>query len=315
VVSEWFAVSDVNSLSTNHYFLKAHKSRKFISSLLYFRGVKNIFLPLQYLAYRIKAKGAHGIHSPFVFELFHKVICESPDYYDFPPIEHLRKRLLTSKEAIEVIDFGARGEPQTSRNEFGTGSKGALKTRKRKIKNIVRKSAIPEKEGRLLFRLVNFVQPQTMVEMGTSLGISTLYQHKARPEAKMIAMEGSPETSTYAGMNFKIFKDEAIERVVGDFAETLPQVLKNLTSVDYVFFDGNHRKEATLEYFQKFLPLASAKCVFVFDDIRWSTGMHEAWKEIIKEPKATVTVDLFSFGLVFFNPTQVKQHFVLRNWS
>ncbi len=266
---------------------------------MYFRGVKNIFIPLQYLAYRLKAKGAHGIHSPFVYELFHKVVCESPDYYDFLPIEHLRKRLLTSKEVIEVVDFGA-----VKKGKYN-----------KKVKDIVRKSAIPAKEGRLLFRLVNFVQPKTMVEMGTSLGISTLYQHKARPEARMITMEGSPGTSTYAGMNFKIFNEENIKRVVGDFAQTLPEVIKNLTSVDYVFFDGNHRKEATLDYFQKFLPLASGHCVFVFDDIRWSTGMHEAWKEIIKEPRATVTVDLFSFGLVFFNPTQVKQHFVLKNWE
>jgi len=269
--------------------------------------VKNIFLPINYLAYLLKARGAHGIHSPFVFDLYNKVICESPDYYDFPPIEHLRKRLLTSKEVIETIDFGAGGSLQTP--------KGGTKIRNSKIKNIARKSAIPAKEGRLLFRLVNFVQPKTMVEMGTSLGISTLYQYKACPRAQMITMEGSPATSTYAGVNFKIFKAEAIKRVVGDFAETLPEILKSIDSVDYVFFDGNHRKEATMEYFHKFLPIASPKSVFVFDDIRWSTGMYKAWKEIIQEPTATVTIDLFSFGLVFFNPTQVKQHFVLKNWG
>ncbi len=151
-----------------------------------------------------------------------------------------------------------------------------------------------------------------MIEMGTSLGISTLYQYKARPEAEMITMEGSPETSALAGVNFRIMKADLIKRVVGDFAETLPQVIKTLPSIDYVFFDGNHRKEATMEYFNKFLPLINERTVFVFDDIRWSKGMYEAWKEIIEEPSATVTVDLFSFGLVFFNPTQVKQHFVLR---
>lgn len=258
--------------------------------------MKNIFLPLNYLAYCLKAKGAHGIHSPFVFELYNKVIKENPDYYEFAPIEHLRKRLLRSKEIIEVVDFGAGGKGKT----------------KKEIKDIVRKSSIPPKEGRLLFRLVNFVQPHTMVEMGTSLGISTLYQHKACPEAEMITMEGSPGTSLVAGVNFKILKADSIKRVVGDFAITLPDLLKSLSSVDYVFFDGNHRKEATIEYFHQFLPLVSEGCVFVFDDIRWSAGMYNAWKEIIKEPKATVTVDLFSIGLVFFNPSQQKQHFVLK---
>lgn len=266
---------------------------------MYFRGVKNIFLPINYLAYRLKAKGAHGIHSPFVYELYHKVIQESQNYYEFAPIEHLRMRLLQSKEVIEVTDFGAVKKSTYSK----------------KVKDIIKRSAIPAKEGRLLFRLVNLMQPRNIIEMGTSLGISTLYQHKARPEVEFITMEGSHGTSTAAGINFKIMKADSIKRVVGDFAETLPEVIKNLSYVDYVFFDGNHRKEATLEYFHKFLPLASPTCVFVFDDIRWSTGMSEAWKEIIEEPSATVTIDLFSFGLVFFNPTQVKQHFVLKNWQ
>jgi predicted O-methyltransferase YrrM len=258
--------------------------------------VKNIFLPINYLAYIFKAKGAQGIHSPFVFKLYNKVIKQSQNYYEFTPIEHLRQRLLRSKEVIETIDFGA-------------GGKG---TAKRKVKDIARKSAISAKQGRFLFRLVNFLQPRNMVEMGTSLGISTLYQYKACPEADFITMEGSPGTSTYAGINFRILKADSIKRIVGNFDETLPEVIKGLKFVDYVFFDGNHRKEATLEYFHKFLPLASPNCIFVFDDIRWSTEMYEAWVEIIKEPSATITIDLFSIGLVFFNPAQEKQHFILR---
>jgi predicted O-methyltransferase YrrM len=258
--------------------------------------MKNIFHPLNYLKYFLLAKRAHGIHSPFVFELYNKVIRESQAYYEFTPIEHLRKRLKHSKEVIETMDFGSRGKGKENK----------------KVKDIVKKSAISAKEGKLLFRLVNFIQPKNMIEMGTSLGISTLYQHKACPSAEMITMEGSPGTATMAGINFSILKADSIKRVVGDFAETLPEVIKNLSFVDYVFFDGNHRKEATLDYFHKFLPLASSTCVFVFDDIRWSQGMHEAWEEIIKEPAAKVTIDLFSVGLVFFNPAQEKEHFVLK---
>jgi len=267
--------------------------------------VKNIFLPINYLGYLLKAKGAHRIHSPFVYELYNKVIKDSQDYYEFAPIEHLRKRLLHSKEVIEAVDFGA-GTPRPPKG--GTKDNITLK----KVKDITRKSSIPEKEGRFLFRLVNFMQPRNMIEMGTSLGISTLYQYKGCPEAEMITMEGSRATSVLAGINFRILKADSIKRVVGNFDETLPDVIKSLSYVDYVFFDGNHRKEATISYFNKFLLLASPTCVFVFDDIRWSAEMQEAWKEIIKEPSAKITVDLFSIGLVFFNPEKEKQHFVLR---
>lgn len=258
--------------------------------------MKNVFSPIDYFTYLLTAKGAQGIHSPFVFELYNKVIKGPESYYAFSAIEQLRKRLLHSTEVVHVVDFGANGHT----------------TPERKISDIIRNAAISPKKGRLLFRLVNFLQPKNIIEMGTSLGISTLYQYKACPGAEFITMEGSPELAELAGTNFRILKADSIKRAVGDFAKTLPGVIQNLHPVDYVFFDGNHRKEATLEYFRQFLPLASEKCVFVFDDVRWSKGMKEAWQEIIKEPTATVTIDLFSFGLVFFIPTQEKEHFVLR---
>jgi len=258
--------------------------------------VKKIFLPVHYLQYLLKAKGLHGTHSAFVYELYEKVIGSEVQYYDFAPIEHLRQTLLQSTESIEVVDFGA----------------GAGGSTKRKVSDIARRSSIHERQGQLLFRLVNFLQPKTMLEIGTSLGVSTLYQAKACPTANFITMEGSPETAKIAARNFGLLKAPNIKQVIGNFDETLPKALQSISSLDYVFFDGNHRKEPTLNYFHQCLPLANDGAVFIFDDIRWSEGMYEAWQEIIKEPDATVTIDLFSFGLVFFRKGQVKQHFTVK---
>ncbi len=244
----------------------------------------------------LKAKNLHGTHSAFVYEFYRKVIEGDLQFYDFDPIEHLRSRLLHTADVIEVVDFGA----------------GAEGSKLRKVKDIALKSSVPPKQGRMLFRLVNFMQPKVMLEMGTSLGISTLYQAKACPHSVFITMEGSPQTASIASQNFKLLKADNIKQVTGNFDETLPQVLKTVSSLDYVFFDGNHRKEPTLNYFKQCLPLASDGCVFVFDDIRWSEGMYEAWSEITKEPSVTVTIDLFSFGLLFFRKGQAKQHFTLK---
>jgi len=272
------------------------KVGNFIAADLYFREVKRIFLPLQYLIYRLKAKNLHGTHSAFVYEFYQKVIEDDKQFYDFAPIEYLRRKLLHSTETIDVIDFG-------------TGDKTNVK---RKVRDIAAKSSIPAKQGRMLFRLVNFMQPKIMIELGTSLGISTLYQAKACSSAKCITLEGSPQTAAIAGENFKLLKATNIKQVTGNFDETLPEVFRNISSVDYVFFDGNHRKEPTLSYFKQCLPFVSDNCVFVFDDIRWSAGMYEAWQEVIKEPSATVTVDLFTCGLVFFRKGQAKEHFTLK---
>jgi len=251
----------------------------------------------------MRAKTLHGTHSAFVYEFYQKVIDGDREYYDFAPIEHLRSMLIQSDEEINVVDFGAGGDGK----HFDK-----LSVAQRKVSDIASRSAVHAKQGRVLFRLTNFMQPKTMLEIGTSLGISSLYQAKACPKANFITMEGSPETAKLASKNFQLLKAGNIKQVIGNFDETLPQVLKTITSLDYVFFDGNHKKEPTLNYFKQCLPLATDNSVFIFDDIRWSPGMYSAWQEIIKEPSATATIDLFSFGLVFFRKGQVKQHFTLK---
>lgn len=249
----------------------------------------------------MRAKTLHGTHSAFVYEMYQKVVQGDVEYYDFAPIEHLRSILKQSDETIDVMDYGAGGK------HFDK-----LSVTHRKVSDIARRSAIPSLQGRVLFRLANFMQPKTILEIGTSLGISTLYLAKACPNANFITLEGSPETAKFASKNFQLLKANNIKQVVGNFDETLPQVLKSVSSLDFVFFDGNHKKEPTLNYFKQCLPFAGENSVFIFDDIRWSVGMYQAWQEIIKEPTATVSIDMFSFGILIFRKGQVKQHFTLK---
>jgi predicted O-methyltransferase YrrM len=276
--------------------LKDFKIRKFIPSVSYFRKVNRKYFLSRYLRYLLNAKGAHGIHSAFVFDLYNTVLRKSHDYYEFSAIEEQRTRLLYSSGVIEVTDFGAGGPG----------------TKKEQVSSIAKRSSVSPKIGRMLFRLVNYMQPKNVVEMGTSLGLSTLYIAKACPEAKVITMEGSIQKANIAKSNFEAMGISNVKQVNGDFKETLPAVITELNAVDLVFFDGNHRKDATLEYFQAFASKASDNAVFIFDDIRWSQGMYEAWEEIIKDKRLTVTIDLFSVGLCFFRKGQIKEHFTLK---
>ncbi|HEX9151561.1 MAG TPA: class I SAM-dependent methyltransferase, partial [Flavobacterium sp.] len=79
-----------------------------------------------------------------------------------------------------------------------------------------------------------------------------------------------------------------------------------------IYFDGNHSKIATLNYFELLLPTITNESVWIFDDIHWSSAMEEAWEIIKKHPKVTVTIDTFQWGLVFFRREQEKEHFVIR---
>ena len=249
-----------------------------------------------YLKYWFSAKTAHGIHSPFVFQLYNEVINKKGSYYSFDKIEQLRKRLLLSKKEIDVTDLG-------------TG-----KSEKRIVSEIAERSLKSKKYGQLLFRLAYRFKPITILELGTSLGITTSYLASANQNSKVITIEGCPNISSEAKKNFESLGLNNIETFVGNFDSVLPAVLLQLRTknCELIFFDGNHRKAPTLNYFNQCLSHSTNDSVFIFDDIHWSDEMEEAWEEIKSHPKVTVTIDLFFLGLVFFRKEQVKENFILK---
>ncbi len=258
----------------------------------------NTHLIHQYLRYYVRARTPYQVHSPFVFDLVNEVLEDDRYFYVFEDIERLRVNLLRDKRLLEVTDLGA-GSHTTS-------------SKQRSVRSIARSAVTPSRYTQFLFSLVHYLKPKTVLEMGTSLGISTLYQAKADGRAQVITLEGCPEIAAVAQENFKRLKANNIELITGDFENTLPQALHKIQRVDYVFFDGNHRKIPTLNYFHEALKYAHEDSVFVFDDIYWSKEMMEAWEAIKAHPKVTLTIDIFYMGIVFFRKENItKEHFTL----
>ena len=253
---------------------------------------------LKYISYKIKAVSKHKVHSPFIYDLIIDVFENDNSFYAFPAVELIRKKLLLTQRVLTVDDMGA-------------GSR-VFNSNQRKIKDIVKHSTQKPKYAQLLFKLVNYYQPNTILELGTSLGLTTAYLAKARKKAKVYTFEGSPEIGKVAKNTFKSLLVENAELVQGDFNETLSETLPKIDVLDFAFFDGNHQKKPTLDYFNKCLEKANEHSVFVFDDIHWSDEMTEAWEAIKTHPEVTLTVDIFKFGIVFFRRGVEKQHFVLR---
>lgn len=251
-----------------------------------------------YLTYFFKSSNQHGVHSPYVFDFYNNVIKDRTPFYAFLDIESIRSMLLLSKQEIEITDFGAGSKLTTSN--------------KRKISSIVKNVAKSPKYGQLLFRLVNRIKPNTILEIGTSLGISTMYLAAPSKKNKVITIEGCPRVSKIAAINFKKIGFENIMLHTGNFNDVLPDIMAKESVLDFVFFDGNHTKKATITYFNWCLEKANEQSVFVFDDIYWSEEMKCAWEEIKAHPKVTTTIDLFFLGIVFFNSELSKEHFILR---
>ncbi len=258
-------------------------------------------LALRYLQYRLRASNGrgHGMHSPFVFDFITRVLNDRSLYPAYKDIESLRHQLKQDRQVIGVEDFGA-GSVYRSQQQRSIGS-------------IVRNAAKPAKYGQLLHRMVKYFQPANILELGTSLGITSAYLATAAPGSRVVTMEGASEIASRARKNFSMLGLKNVQVVEGNFEVTLPAFLETTGVIDFAFIDGNHRKEPTLRYFEQLLAHQGNESIFIFDDIHWSAEMEEAWEIIRKHPSVQCSIDLFFIGIVVFRKEfREKQQFEIR---
>ncbi|HUR12403.1 MAG TPA: class I SAM-dependent methyltransferase [Flavitalea sp.] len=262
-----------------------------------YNSVQLGFRYLRYVAQASNGKG-HGIHSPFVFEFTRRVLNDNTHDLLFDKIEMLRKQLLKDPTFLIVDDYGA-GSVHAIGNE-------------RRIADLTKYAAKPKKTAQLLFRIIKYFQPQRIIELGTSLGISAAYIAAANPEATFSTIEGSADIARKAKSNLSLLGYNQVDVINGTFDTVLPKLLEN-TVVDCVFIDGNHRYDATVGYFDQLLPKTHSGTILIFDDIHWSKEMEKAWEKIKANPAVTCSIDLFFVGIIFFrHEIKMPQHFTIR---
>lgn len=249
--------------------------------------------------YKCNAINVHHLHSPFAYELVKNVVNDKKPKPDYKKVNSLCHQLENDIADIEVIDFGA-----------GIGNQenpSYLKS----VSSIYKNNSIQPKYGELLYRLVKRLQPLHIFELGTSLGISTAYMALAAPDASITTIEGCKGIAEKAVENFTSLKITNIKQKTGSFDSVLESTLNHIPQIDFAFIDGNHRKEPTLRYFESCLLKSHNDTVLIFDDIHWSKDMNEAWNIICSHKSVSLTLDMFQFGIVFFNKELSKQDFII----
>ncbi|WP_406844287.1 O-methyltransferase [Flavobacterium soyae] len=257
-----------------------------------------LFQIKSYLKFLWNSKNEHGVHSPFVFSLLTKCFYDKKPKPEYQILKNYRKSLLENKNFIEVTDFGA-------------GSK-VFKSNRRQISKIASTAGISTKRAELLFRVTHYFQPKNILEIGTSLGLATAALALGNTDAKVITIEGCPNTANAAQNQLDKFDCKNVENIISEFESFLISENLNSKIYDLIYFDGNHSKKATLTYFELLLQTINNDSVWIFDDIHWSPEMEEAWEIIKNHPKVKVTIDTFQWGFVFFRYEQEKEHFVIR---
>lgn len=232
----------------------------------------------------------HRVHSPNIYKFFREAIFSKADY-DYSKAENSLMKFKASNKKINVLSVGAKGNGGKSEKE---------------IAKIAKSSSSFGKYGRLLQRISAFLKPAKILELGTSLGIGTIYLSEGCKNSEVITIEACLETQEFAKNNFKELGLDKISCINDKFDNVIEEILENNKDIELIFIDGNHTYDATMKYFSIISKFANKKTVVIFDDINWSCGMSKAWNEIKKAKQSVVSIETLRMGIVFFN-TELTQ--------
>lgn len=259
----------------------------------------NFKLMLSYINYQLTSYTEHDLHSPFVYNFYMELIKNKNPFDDFEQLNSIRKELSLNETVLSINDFGA-------------GSK-TWSTNQRKIKQITKKGIAQKKQAEFLYKLINKFKPKSIIELGTSIGLTTMYLSLPLKKSTVYTIEGCREILAFAKQLFEKNAIKNIKSYQGHFNELFPNILSDIDVLDLLYVDGNHSYEATINYFNLALTKKNTQSIFIFDDINWSTEMQKAWKEIYSNSEVTLSLDFFYFGIVFFRKEQLeKEHFSLK---
>lgn len=237
----------------------------------------------RYISYYLASKTLNSITAPNIIELINETLEDTREYYAFRELEVMRTDMLRRQDKIEILDLGA-------------GSK-VSNTKHKTVAQIAKSALSPSNKAQFLFRLVKYLQPSSILELGTSLGLSALYMHKGCSSSRLITIEGSPHIAHVAKHYFDIEKVD-IDLIVSSFDDALSSTQLKNEKQDLIYVDGNHTKEATMRYVDLLYDNLTDGGIFILDDIYWSAGMTAAWKSLKEDRRFRFALDLFDYGIL-----------------
>lgn len=247
--------------------------------------LKLIYRIFYYLKYYIKAKSIHKVDSPVLFAIFNEILDDNRQYYAFEKIEQLRNIISKNQTYFTRTDMGA-----------------GMQTTKTTPANLLKQSSIGRTKGEMLFRIIKWFEPNTILELGTNLGISAAYMASVNTDTRVKTLEGDPYLVNLAKEHFNILSLNNIEVIEGDFLKSLGEIVHNKEVYDVFYVDGNHAKTPTLQYLDTILKLSTQKYLIIFDDIYWSKEMAETWILIKSKNNFNLILDLYHWGIVAYIP-------------
>lgn len=250
-----------------------------------------------FLLHKYHAINRHGLHSPFVYDLNTKILNRKKNFVCFDSIEENRNTLLADQTLLEVEDLGA-------------GSR-ISKNNQRTIQSIAKNALAPASQAQAIFKIIEYFKPKNILELGTSLGLTTCYMAEANKNSIVYTIEGSTAIANKAQQLFDARKLQNIKSIVGNFDDVLPSLLNEMSTIDLAYIDGNHRYEATMRYVELIVKKCNQESILILDDIYWSKEMTQAWTELKSDERFSISLDYYHFGVLFLQKRMTKEDFKL----
>ena len=216
------------------------------------------------LKYLWQRKSEYSIHSPFVYDFMKKVLYDRGSNRDYDLMLRI-SRLLDGKK---------------------------YPTRRRR------------KEGRLLYRLVRYLEPETVLTFGQLSALNTSALALGNLQTKVYLEQSSDFLETLNSMGVV---NVSLIRHDGNEEEQFERL-----NTGFVFYALDDFGDDTWNNLEDGFGTVDEETVLVFEGIHHSRHTEAAWEAIKANEDVTVTMDLYCIGIVFFREGIEKQDFMLK---
>lgn len=259
----------------------------------FYKLLNQLVLVGDFIKFSFSADTVDTLDSPLLFGFYQNVIINKrKKNVELEIIEKIRNLFLADQSYISISAYGA-------------GSKLSRKKQTR-VSQVARHATSSRHKCSLLYRIAEHFQSNTILELGTNLGIATRYLAAASHSQSIITVEGHTPILEKAKSYTLSPKVRAINT---DFQTYLEECTLLKHQFDMIIIDGDHNYAATIEnynYCKKLLSESDSR-ILIIDDIYWSRDMKRAWKDIKVMNDASVYIDLFLFGVILFDK-RIKVH-------
>lgn len=246
-------------------------------------------------SFKAQATKGYGVHSPMLYHLITDIIGNLHSYYAYERLERIRNKLKWSKKPVQAGTHGSSAS--AGQTTFG---------------QIIRQTAMPPEDAQLIFRLVNYYQPENLLELGTGPGLTTAYIGCAMPKGSVTSVEGNGNLTGLAAKVMRMAGVNNVHLMHTNFSKAIKAYTQKHKRLDFLVIDGDHTYEATMNYYTSLASLLHEKSVVVLHDIHWSVEMEKAWYKITTKPDVKVVIDCFSMGILLYHKALPSQYLRLK---